>query len=280
MMTNRRPARLARSLAHAGRAALLSACALSATLAIAQTAGGCGPLENNFGPYDYREYKDAPEKDPRTGTSSNLFLVESAHFLETCEAMVYCAAGTPGREFDYTLRAFPNHHRALVAMVRLASKYKTEHAPDARYSVPCYFNRAIRFVPDDIVVRLLFVVYLKDSNRMDAARKALDDAKKLSPTNPFSQYNLGMVALDMNDMDTAVEYARKAYAAGMLQPGLKQRLIAARRWSAEDEAASQPGATPPDAPASGASAPAAPAAPATPASSTPASPAASAPAKP
>ncbi|MDH0867770.1 hypothetical protein [Mitsuaria sp. GD03876] len=271
-----RLARLPRPLLRAARAALLGLCALSATLAIAQTAGGCGPLENNFGPYDYRDYKDAPEKDPHTGTSSNLFLVESAHFLETCEAMVYCAAGTPGREFDYTLRAFPNHHRALVAMIKLAARSRSDKAPEARYSVPCYFNRAIRFRPDDIVVRLIFTVYLKDTNRMDAAREQLKEAKALAPTNPFSQYNLGMVALDLDDTATAVEYARKAYAAGMTQPALKQRLIAAKRWTPEDEAASQPGAAEAaqaaSAAASGASAPAAPA---TPASAAPAAPAAS-----
>ena len=244
--TGRCPLPLRQRLLRAARAALLGAGALAATLAatlaIAQTAGGCGPLENNFGPYDYREYKDAPEKDPKTGASSNLFLVESAHFLETCEAMVYCAAGTPGREFDYTLRAFPNHHRALVAMVKLAARTNTDKAVDARYTVSCYFNRAIRFKPDDIVVRLLFAVYLKDSKRLDAAREQLREAKALAPTNPFSQYNLAMVAVDLEDYATAVEYARKAYSAGMTQPVLKQRLIGAKRWTEADEAASQPGA--------------------------------------
>jgi tetratricopeptide (TPR) repeat protein len=247
MTTIRRcPLPLRQRLLRAARGALLGAGALAAalatTLAAAQTAGGCGPLENNFGPYDSREYKDAPEKDPKTGASSNLFLVESAHFLETCEAMVYCAAGTPGREFDYTLRAFPNHHRALVAMVKLAARSNTDKAVDARYTVSCYFNRAIRFKPDDIVVRLLFAVYLKDSKRLDAAREQLREAKALAPTNPFSQYNLGMVAVDLEDYATAVEYARKAYSAGMTQPVLKQRLIGARRWTEADEAASQPGA--------------------------------------
>ncbi|OWQ93059.1 hypothetical protein CDN99_00700 [Roseateles aquatilis] len=241
-----------RRLGRGARTALLGACALATTLALAQSNDGCGPLENNFGPYDYRDYKDAPAKNRDSGESSPLFLVESAHFLDTCEAMVYCAAGTPGREFDYTLRAFPNHHRALVAMMRLAARTKTEKAVDARYTVSCYFNRAMRWRPDDIVVRLIYVVYLNDNGRTELARQQVREAQKLNPENPYSLYNLGMVALDVNEVDIAVESARKAYAAGMAQPMLKQRLVAIKRWTDADEQASQPGAaaSAPGAPAS------------------------------
>ena len=226
--------RLTDRAARTARLAMIAACALGAVLAHAQE--HCGSLDNTFGPFDYREYKDLRGRD-RNGSA--IMLVEDTHFLEACEALIRCSAGTFGSEFDYTLRAFPNHHRALMAMVRLSDREKTPTPQGARWTTACYFERAILWRPDDIVARMLYVVYLKDHNAANAARKQFEDIRRLEPTNPFTVYNLGMLAVDLGEIDAAVDAARRSYAAGMSRPELKQRLVALKRWGDADEQAVQ-----------------------------------------
>ena len=67
----------------------------------------CGSLENAYGPYDYR-----------TDRGNRLYLVESAHFTPVVESLISGLSGPLGAELDYTLRAFPNHHRALISDAR------------------------------------------------------------------------------------------------------------------------------------------------------------------
>src|SRR6266513_2811729 len=76
----------------------------------------CGdPFQNAYGPFDYR-----------TATQAQKVLVESNHFTRPVETLQSGLTGTPGHDIGYTLRAFPNHPRALLAMVRLAQRDKTK----------------------------------------------------------------------------------------------------------------------------------------------------------
>lgn len=247
---------------------LALAAAAAAQAAIAQGVG-CGGLANNYGPFDYRQYKDAPEIDPVTRQASPLLMVEGAHFIDTCEALVKCKRGSIGSDIDYTLRAFPNHHRALVAMMLYGERTKRDQPPDAMFTVDCYFKRALAWKADDVIVRLLYAGFLNGKGRSAAAKEQLQAASKLNQDNAFSVYNVGMVALDLNEVDLAVDAARRAYGAGMTHPVLRQRLMAINRWpadivppgpaaSAPEGASSAPQATatPAPAPASDASAPA------------------------
>ncbi|WP_431051965.1 hypothetical protein [Roseateles sp. L2-2] len=261
--------------------ALALAGAVAAHAAVAQGVG-CGGLAASYGPFDYRQYKDAPQIDPVTQQMSPLQMVEGAHFIDTCEALVKCKRGTIGSDIDYTLRAFPNHHRALVAMMLYGDRVKRDQPPDALFTVDCYFKRAIAWKADDVIVRLIYAGFLNGKGKTGPAKEQLDAANKLASAgdNAFSVYNVGMVAMDLNEVDMAVEAARRAYGAGMTHPILRQRLIAINRWPADirmpGEAASAPESSPASAPtgsaqaapaASTASAPesAAPAAPSTPA---------------
>src|SRR5678816_4417104 len=65
----------------------------------------CGPLANAYGPFDYRT--------DRTGTT--LSIVEDNHFTPAVEQLISGITSSVGGEIDYTLRAFPNHHRALLS---------------------------------------------------------------------------------------------------------------------------------------------------------------------
>ncbi|SEL62595.1 hypothetical protein SAMN05216359_112105 [Roseateles sp. YR242] len=246
--------------------------ALSSLLLIghtsAQTLAGCGSLANNYGPHDYRDWKDLPPIDPVTKEMSPLQLVEGAHFIDTCEALYKCKRGSIGTDIDYTLRAFPNHHRALVAMMRYGELTRKAQPPEARFTVDCYFRRALVWRPEDAIARLLYVNFLNENKRTAEARQQLQEAARHVGDNAFTIYNLGMVAMDLNEVDMAVDAARRSYGAGMKHPALRQRLEAANRWPADLVLPGEDGAS---APASGANA-------ASSAGATPAAPPASSPA--
>ena len=91
----------------------------------------CGPIQNAYGPYDYRSDKD------------KLKIVEQVHLTPEVINLVKGSSSTIGSDLDYTLRAFPNHHVALNAMIRLGEKQKAAKPIGANYGVECYLQRAI-----------------------------------------------------------------------------------------------------------------------------------------
>ena len=96
----------------------------------------CGELANAYGPYDYRSSRD------------KLAIVEAAHFTPDVEALRSGSTGQLGGDIDYTLRASPNHPRALIAMANLGRRMNSEQPPGAKYTLACYFDRAVRFADD------------------------------------------------------------------------------------------------------------------------------------
>lgn len=191
--------------------------------------GNCGPLRvaDQFGPYDYR-----------TERGKNLHLVESAHFMPEVEALIRGNRGARvGAELDYTLRTFPNHHRALLAMVRLSEKLKSPAPDGARYTVECWFTRAIQFAPDDTTVLLLFAEYLGKNNRQSEATKQLEWVTVLAKENGFTYYNIGLVYFDMKLYDRALASAHRALALGFDRTELRNRLESVGQWK-------EPSATP------------------------------------
>lgn len=184
----------------------------------------CGLLEWNYGPFDYR-----------TSTHAQRRLVESAHFTPDAEKLKEAPTGSLGGDFKYTLSVFPNHPRALLAMRRLAAKEKRDPPGGAKYSVECWFERALRFKPDDHIPRMLYVGYLIDHNRTEEARKHLDFVAQSTLENPFAQFNVGMFYVDLKDYDKALIQAHRVMAMGFTRPEIKDRLTAVGRW-AEPEA--------------------------------------------
>lgn len=176
-------------------------------------------LDNAFGPFDYRTV-DAQSKH----------LVEKEHFTPPIETLRAGRSGPLGGELDYTLRAMPNHPRALMAMVRLGEKLRSNRPPGAQYPVECYFDRAIRFTPDDPMVRVLYGDYLAKRGRVDEARQHLAVAEANGGDNAQIVYNLGLAYLELKDYDKAIGFARKAKEMGIQFPGLQQRLQRAGKW--------------------------------------------------
>ena len=204
----------------------------------------CGELGTPFG--DYLKDKD------------KVTMSESFHFTPEVESLTRGKSTTMvGGDLDFMLRNYPNHHRVLAAMMRLGQKEKTQQPAGATYTVACYFDRAIRFRPDDIVARMLYATYLSKNRREADASAQLELAPTTAADNPFSHYNIGLIYLEMKNYDRALEQAHKAYGLGFGRPELKDRLKSAGRWKEPAIAAAASGAdasssAPADKPASAA----------------------------
>jgi len=182
--------------------------------ALAQSAPSvCGSLANAYGPYDYRNTD-----------KSALNMVEGPHFPPKVEALIGGVSGTLGTEIDYTLRAFPNHHRALLAVMRYGEKMKSPQPSDLRYPVECYFDRALRFRRDDVVARMLFVQFLTKQKRSQEAMSHLAVVANEAKDDPFTHYNLGLLYFDLQRYEESLVHARKAYDLGIVRPELRDRL--------------------------------------------------------
>ncbi|MBK9234580.1 MAG: hypothetical protein IPO19_00375 [Rhodoferax sp.] len=103
---------------------------LAVSVGAAAQGTNCGALTNGNGPWDYRKER------------ASIKLVEDFHFTPNVEALIGGATGPIGGDLDYTLRASPNHHKALIAVSRLSARLKTDQIPSMKYTVDCWFDRA------------------------------------------------------------------------------------------------------------------------------------------
>lgn len=194
----------------------------------AQQAGDdvCGnPFVARYGPYDYRF-----DRGPK------LKVVEDAHFGPQVESLVGGMTGTVEGDIAYTLRAFPNHHRALISIMNLALRSKNVVRKREEMPWDCYFVRAVRYRPDDPLVRLIYAQYLARTTRKPEAMRQLEAAAAGAKDNPFTQYNIGLVYFDLGELDKAREQAHRALELGFERPELKQRLQAAGKWAEPSDA--------------------------------------------
>ncbi len=129
---------------------------------------------------------------------------------------------------DYTLRAFPNHHRALYTMVRLRLRQQGEKY--AGYPVECYLERALRFKSDDGAVLTIYGIYLYKIAQYEQATQKLKEAVMVSPESAEAHYNLGLVLYRTNRLDEAVKHAKIANELGYPLDGLIRRLKQSDAW--------------------------------------------------
>jgi len=224
-----------RRLACAAFIAVASAAAGAQTVEV-----GCGSLDNAYGPYDYRTAK------------TRLPIVERHHFTPQVEALIRGNTGSIGADLDYTLRAFPNHHRAPLAAMRASEKTRSPQPYGLPRPVECYFERALRFRPEDALARMIYARFLVTKERAAEARQQLEAAKRAAGDNAFSQYNIGLIYLDLKDYPQALAQAHKASALGFPETGLRDKLKALGKW---DGKAPPSPAEQPSAPAASAASP-------------------------
>lgn len=178
----------------------------------------CGSLDNAFGPFDYTN---------ATERRNHLKIVEDYHFTARVEQLRGGESGAIGGDLAYTLRAFPNHHRALDAVSRYAVREGVRTPPNMNLGVDCWFERAKRFAPDDGIVWMLEGMH---HHRLGDTGKGIAEMKEgleRDPNNANIHYNLGLLYLDAGQPEQALVHAREAYERGFPLLGLRQRLQAA-----------------------------------------------------
>jgi len=223
------------------------------------SSAACGSLQNaagRFGPFDYRADHFKPPPGESRQHAGLLKLVNDAHFTPEAEARLRGVSTEMGGDLSFALRAFPNHHRALLAMMRLGEKQKSAQPKGAEFPVECWFERAIRFQTEDTIVRNLYAIFLHKNGRLDEARAQLEVSVKLAKDNAFTHYNTGLIYFDIKDYDKALAQAHTALQLGLRSTGLSDQLKALGKWrEPEREVDAAGAAAPAAAAASQASAP-------------------------
>lgn len=203
---------------------------LNGVVSAQPSAAACGSIDRGGnGPFDYR-----------TERGQNLKVVESFHFTPNIESLISGNSAPLGAELDFTLRAFPNHHRALMAMVRLGEKLKSPQPPGAPHSVECYFERALRFRPDDSTARMIYATFLAKNGREPETIKQLELAATKAGDNAFTHYNIGLIYFDIKNYDQALAQAHVAYSLGFGQSALRDELKSVGKWKEQEEKSTEP----------------------------------------
>lgn len=193
-----------------------------ATVAVGEAI--CGKLGGGtIGPFDYRDRANA----------ADLQTVNTFHFNSDVQQLI---RGQSTNEvlgdLNFILFHFPNHHRAL----RVVARYFLEGGKQMRFlSAECYFDRAIRGYPDDVVVRQIYSMYLARKGRHAEAIEQLQEALKLQEGPSMElHYNLALLYADVKDYDQANEHAAIAYGLGHPLTGLRDRLIREGQWRSQE----------------------------------------------
>ena len=115
-------------------------------------------------------------------------------------------------------------------MMKLSVKEKTQHPLGAKYSVECYFIRALSFRPKDGMARMIYSNYLSNNGKNAEALKQLEAAEEVAGENGNMQYNLGLAYFEAKNYEKSLTAAHRAYALGFDLPGLKGKLVKAGKW--------------------------------------------------
>lgn len=181
----------------------------------------CGELKgSHYGPFDYMDRLNKGDPD----------VVEAFHFNSNVENLISGQSSYLGADLDYTLHAWPNHHRALTSLVKYSIREKSTHLPHMKFPVECYFDRAIRMNSKDAQVRSIYSAFLSHRGRNKEAFEQLEAATNLEPDNATFLYNLGLMYFKQKNYEKASQYAEKAYALDYPLPGLRNKLIQAGKW--------------------------------------------------
>jgi Tfp pilus assembly protein PilF len=194
--------------------------ALIAGPALGQDAGavGCGSLDNAYGPWDYTNPQHRAQRIP---------IVEQHHLNADVENLIQGQTGSIIADLDYALRAVPNHHRALYAV----AKYQQRGGNMEGFrTAECYFDRAMRFKPDDGMVQLIYGVFLQKKGALAEAEKHYRKAVELLPESAEAHYNVGLFYFARKDYVQARKHAEIAYKLQYPLEGLRNKLQRVGEW--------------------------------------------------
>jgi O-antigen ligase len=168
--------------------------------------------------------------DPET--AYRLEVVERHHFNQDVQQLVRGQTGvTAAGDLAFVLRYIPNHYPALALMAQWQlknSRLLAAPPPGSELllveSADCYFLRAIEFRPEESRIHLYYGTYLHRANKFKQAEIEYMKAEMLGGPDAELYYNLGLLMLDLGDVERAGGYAEKAYSMGYPLPGLRDRL--------------------------------------------------------
>ncbi len=181
-----------------------------------------GPFNYNQAGIDQRQLVEVPHFEAhyqtyRLGREKNPGNVRGPHEY-------------PANGFSYTLWAFPNHPIALAAMEDLGIKHKSDRPPGTQLRVHCYFQRAVRFTPDDPMVRALYGYYYARRGKKEEAMAQLAKAESLNSSTPDVAVYSAFAYFEMKEFDRSLAAAKQAYQLGYQLPGLRNKLERAKKW--------------------------------------------------
>jgi len=200
-------------------AVLIAAMATGVQGAPEELAAACGNpfnTQGGVGPWDYNNGEDR-------ANLQKIPIVDKFHFTPVVENLSRGSSSVYVMDdIDYTLRAVPNHHRALNAMARF--DIEKNGIPPQWRSAQCWFNRATEFRPEDGQVWLIYGNWCARKQRNDDALEAYARAKSLLPESTEVEYNMGLLYYKMGQYEKALSHARVAYAGNYPLQGLRRRL--------------------------------------------------------
>ena len=172
-----------------------------------------------------------PPWDFRTATPGALRMVELNHFTPNIASLLRGNTGTLAQELSFVLHSFPNHHRALATVARYGIREKSPQPGHLDYTVDCYFQRAMRFQPDDNITRLLYADYLGKTQRVDQAVPILEQVRSVAKDNPITLYNIGLLYFEFGRYPEALVLAHASMALGIPRTELRDQLKSKGQWS-------------------------------------------------
>lgn len=183
----------------------------------------CRGSNKGYGPHNYT--------NPRS--KKNIHIVEQYHFNPLVQYLKRGATGSLSADLDYTLIAVPNHHKALLSIIRYQLKLNNKLAKGKLKSpVECYLQRAMRFAPKDPAVPSLYGYYLHKLKKLDEADEKYQLALQVAPDAIKTQYSYALLLIDKKQHQEALVIAKKIYAQDQkAKPeGLKNKLIKLGVW--------------------------------------------------
>lgn len=192
----------------------------------------CGPLTGTWvGPWDY--YDPANRVPTGDAPQTRIKLVENVHFKAAHANLSMPNQHMLAGDIIYTLRAIPNHPGALHAVSRLEARHKG-NLPGKKLNwetADCFFDRAIRFRPDDAMVRQVYGIHLHSLKKYSDARDQFLKAKELGEPSAQLEYNLGLTYFELGDIEQAKVQAKLAFSLNFPLQGLKNKLQRAGHWN-------------------------------------------------
>lgn len=179
-----------------------------------------------FGPFDYLD---------RRKFQGELFITEEYHLTEEILRLQQATTTTAINDIQYTLMAWPNHHKALYAayQFRLLNRGEFRRDINAPSPVECHLQRAMNFSPRDPVPYMIHGMLMHEWKHYKDALRSFRTANNLMPNDVITLYNMGLTLVELEKYEDARDVARRVYSTDFPLPGLKDKLVAAGQWDAE-----------------------------------------------